>query len=165
MCPIGFSFLCLTSLFLVVYRHRYVDLVVFTTLPITTIVLTFTTGALRSPFRANYPRELRVLFSAVCGVFVFLLFRVCLVARNSAAKYVHVIVYVVSLATAATVLFSGEDAAMGLVLAVSTGDVAPLNCGQLLEVARLRPASSGRRAAALASALACLLFRAFVSRS
>ncbi|XP_022099616.1 uncharacterized protein LOC110984101 [Acanthaster planci] len=142
-------------------RNFYLDAVLFTTLPIATIVLTFTSRTLESPFAAPCASELRILFSVVCGVFIFLLFRICLVAKNDYVKYMNIIIYVVSVATAAAVFLTGEDATIGLVLAVSTGDIFLLNLGKLMEVMRVQEERC-RRIVLFLSAYTCIIFRAFL---
>ncbi|XP_038056640.1 uncharacterized protein LOC119728463 [Patiria miniata] len=143
-------------------RNFYVDAVLFTILPIATIVLTFTSGALVSPFKAPYPQELRVLFSVVCGIFIFLLFRVCLVAKNSPIKYMNIIIYVVSVAASSTVLLTGEDASIGLILAVSTGDILLLNLGKLTEAVVRVSDERYQKLVVFLAAYACMIFRAFL---
>ena len=144
-----------------IFLYSYVDAILFVCLPTATFVLTFTTGALDSPFTANYPNELRVLFSVLCGIFIFLLFRCCLVTKNNPLKYMNIIIYVVSLATAITVLFTGEDATIGLVLTISSGDILFLNVCKFVELTRIQNVRC-QRIAMLLSVYACIVFRAFL---
>ncbi|XP_071786790.1 uncharacterized protein [Asterias amurensis] len=142
-------------------RNFYVDAVIFTCLPVATFVLAFTTRALDSPFVANYPAELRVLFSVLSGVLIFLLFRCCLVAKNDPIKYMNIIIYIVSLATAVTVLLTGEDVTIGLVLAISMGDIFLLNVSKFVQVTRIQSVRC-QRIVMLLSIYACIVFRAFL---